>query len=105
MQKNRLGLHCVIYFSLRLKYQYHVHFFPCREIMKSESYTKSVDMWALGVVTYVLLCGYMPFDETHGAKTRWAMDFPREEWNSISGTLLTHLRTQIIRIPCYYHGV
>lgn len=55
------------------------------EIMKSESYTKAVDMWALGVVTYVLLCGYMPFDETHGAKTRWAMDFPREEWNTISG--------------------
>lgn len=55
------------------------------EIMKSESYTKAVDMWALGVVTYVLLCGYMPFDETHGAKTRWAMDFPREEWDTISG--------------------
>lgn len=55
------------------------------EIMKSESYTKAVDMWALGVVTYVLLCGYMPFDETHGAKTRWAMDFPKEEWSLISG--------------------
>lgn len=55
------------------------------EIMKSESYTKAVDLWSLGVVTYVLLCGYMPFDESHGAKTRWAMDFPREEWDTISG--------------------
>jgi len=54
------------------------------EIMKSESYSKAVDMWSIGVVTYVLLCGYMPFDETHGIKTRWAMDFPDAEWDAIS---------------------
>lgn len=54
------------------------------EIMKSESYSKAVDMWSIGVVTYVLMCGYMPFDETHGVKTRWALDFPKSEWDYIS---------------------
>lgn len=54
------------------------------EIMQSKKYTKAVDMWALGVITYIILCGYMPFDDSHGRATQWKTDFPPAEWDSIS---------------------
>jgi calcium/calmodulin-dependent protein kinase I len=31
------------------------------EVLKAAGHSKPVDMWALGVITYVLLCGYTPF--------------------------------------------
>lgn len=33
------------------------------EMMKRNGYAQSVDNWALGVLTYVLLCGVFPFDD------------------------------------------
>ncbi|WFD33893.1 calcium/calmodulin-dependent protein kinase [Malassezia cuniculi] len=32
------------------------------EIFKKSGHGKPVDMWAIGVITYFLLCGYTPFD-------------------------------------------
>ena len=31
------------------------------EVLKNTGHGKPVDMWAVGVITYVLLCGYTPF--------------------------------------------
>ena len=35
-------------------------------------------------VAYILLCGYMPFDETHGASCNWVTDYPAADWDLIS---------------------
>lgn len=37
------------------------------ELMRGMSYGKPVDMWALGVITYILLGGYPPFDQNDEA--------------------------------------
>jgi len=54
-----------------------------------KNYTKSCDVWSVGIIAYILLCGYPPFNgsnnnETHEAILRGSYCFPREEWQYIS---------------------
>mmetsp|Transcript_41962 Transcript_41962/g.88092 ORF Transcript_41962/g.88092 Transcript_41962/m.88092 type:complete len:415 (+) Transcript_41962:304-1548(+) len=58
------------------------------EVLRKK-YDKSCDLWSVGVVAYILLCGYPPFngannDETHRSVLRGQYNFPFEDWKGIS---------------------
>eukprot|EP01127_Copromyxa_protea_P015823 TRINITY_DN4610_c0_g1_i3.p2 TRINITY_DN4610_c0_g1~~TRINITY_DN4610_c0_g1_i3.p2 ORF type:complete len:433 (-),score=99.92 TRINITY_DN4610_c0_g1_i3:26-1324(-) len=56
------------------------------EILKGQLYTELVDMWAMGVVTYIMLCGFPPFDGESETDVlcnimNIAYEFPSPEWD------------------------
>lgn len=61
------------------------------EIWNKELYGKPVDMWAIGVTLYVLLCGEFPFPDKHKTKAEMINDikvgsfaFLSENWGIVS---------------------
>jgi len=59
------------------------------EILKSEAYGPAVDVWSIGVILYILLCGFPPlYDETaaglYDQIKKGKYDFPDPYWTDIS---------------------
>jgi calcium/calmodulin-dependent protein kinase I len=60
------------------------------EIFKKTGHGKPVDVWAIGVITYFLLCGYTPFDRDSNLEEMQAIlvaDYsftPVEYWRGVS---------------------
>lgn len=59
------------------------------EIIKGDPYGSEVDVWAIGVITYVMLAGFPPFDgendvEVFASILAIRYDFPSPEWDNIS---------------------
>ncbi|KAI9735820.1 MAG: hypothetical protein M1834_001285 [Cirrosporium novae-zelandiae] len=60
------------------------------EIFKKTGHGKPVDIWAIGVITYFLLCGYTPFDRDSNLEEMQAIliaDYsftPVEYWRGVS---------------------
>jgi len=59
------------------------------EVLKEVGYNESVDLWSIGIIIYVMLCGFPPFyddDEEEMFKliTAAKLEFPSPYWDDIS---------------------
>ncbi|KAL6065602.1 calcium calmodulin-dependent protein kinase type 1G [Balamuthia mandrillaris] len=74
------------------------------EILTAESYDKSVDMWSVGVIVYILLSGYPPFyADSAPALFKKIMDvkydFDDTVWDEISDSAKDLIRNLLVKDP------
>lgn len=74
------------------------------EVLKACGYGPEVDLWSIGVITYILLCGFPPFyhddlpvlfDQIMEAE----YDFPPEYWDPISEEAKDFIRKLLVVNP------
>jgi len=59
------------------------------EVLRGASYDNTVDIWSIGVISYILLCGFPPFygstdQQIFERILRAEYDFPSPDWDQIS---------------------
>ncbi|KAK7880275.1 hypothetical protein WMY93_030642 [Mugilogobius chulae] len=74
------------------------------EVLAQKPYSKAVDCWSIGVITYILLCGYPPFFED--SETRLFSKIMRAEysfhspfWDDISESAKDFIRNMMEKNP------
>ncbi|XP_066527743.1 LOW QUALITY PROTEIN: calcium/calmodulin-dependent protein kinase type 1G-like [Hoplias malabaricus] len=74
------------------------------ELLTQKSYSKAVDCWSIGVITYILLCGYPPFYEESESllfsmvkKAQYEFDSPF--WDDISESAKDFVRNMLQKDP------
>jgi serine/threonine protein kinase len=61
---------------------FHIRGYLAPEMLKRQAYSASVDVWALGVIAFILLCGCLPFDDDstkindETARVKFQLRFP-----------------------------
>jgi len=71
------------------------------EVLSGEVYDSAVDIWSIGVITYVLLCGFPPFyGETQKDLfeniLKGNYDFPDPEWSGVSEDAKNFIRKMLV---------
>lgn len=76
------------------------------EILQSSEtgYGKEVDMWSVGVITYILLCGFPPFYNDNVAQLfesiiKADFDYPSDYWDNISDDAIDFIDNLLIPDP------
>mmetsp|Transcript_56273 Transcript_56273/g.142371 ORF Transcript_56273/g.142371 Transcript_56273/m.142371 type:complete len:249 (+) Transcript_56273:3-749(+) len=64
-------------------------FYLAPEVIKQEEYGREIDIWALGVITYVLLSGSLPFfhqvlHKLYRQIVERDLSFPEQAWKNVS---------------------
>ncbi|KAM8830206.1 calcium/calmodulin-dependent protein kinase IGb [Synchiropus picturatus] len=74
------------------------------EVLAQKPYSKAVDCWSIGVITYILLCGYPPFYEESETrlfskimKAHYEFDSPF--WDDISESAKDFIRNMMHKSP------
>ncbi|KAJ3199539.1 hypothetical protein HK099_003118, partial [Clydaea vesicula] len=74
------------------------------EVLMKTGYGKPVDMWSMGVITYVMLCGYMPFYGNDAAEIfkkiiKNEKEFEKEDWSEISSSARDFVEKLLVTDP------
>ncbi|XP_069007890.1 calcium/calmodulin-dependent protein kinase IGa [Embiotoca jacksoni] len=74
------------------------------EVLAERPYSKTVDCWSIGVITYILLCGYPPFFEENETRLfskimRAEYTFHTPYWDDISDSAKDFIRNLMQKNP------
>ncbi|RKO99416.1 hypothetical protein CXG81DRAFT_30214 [Caulochytrium protostelioides] len=74
------------------------------EVLKRQGYGREVDLWSIGVITYIFLCGYPPFYHTNNVVLfkqimSGKFEFDRPWWDSISDAAKDFIRHLLVLDP------
>ncbi|XP_056367163.1 calcium/calmodulin-dependent protein kinase type 1G [Oenanthe melanoleuca] len=74
------------------------------EVLAQKPYSKAVDCWSIGVITYILLCGYPPFYEESESKLfekikEGYYEFESPFWDDISESAKDFIRHLLEKNP------
>ena len=72
--------------------------------MRQQPYASACDMWSIGVITYILLCGYPPFPSNNDIERMKCIatatfHFYPEEWSRISTEAKEFIKKLIVVDP------
>ncbi|PSN42680.1 Calcium/calmodulin-dependent protein kinase type IV [Blattella germanica] len=102
------NIHSILLYSYLLCHGMYINIFSslsiaAPEILLNKEYDASVDLWSLGVVTYIMLCGFEPFWDDTGEMAvcrrivEGEFSFPSPWWDDISDSA-KNLITQLLHI-------
>lgn len=78
-------------------------YYVAPEVLRRE-YTNTCDIWSIGVITYILLCGYPPFygdsdTQIFESVRVGKFDFPSPEWDDVSQAAKDFVMDLLLKEP------